>query len=147
MIDNYRSQMLRSLVVNVPTSVDNFTTSPTVGIKINSAHFLQSIFKITMSLSIFMTLSCLVISCFLLPLQNKNNILQDTAKTITNKKFNLLVNLQEATTYTKLFSASSLLSFVDPDEVIHVSNKQLALVQSKKKIKINNYPPLQFAGF
>ena len=149
-----RNQMLKSLVLNVPTSVDSFSTSPTIskvfsfplGIKVSSTTLIKSIFNLIFFLSIMMTVTCFLLLSFYLPIQAKNYKLYSTAKIITGKKFSLLVNLQEASSYTKLFSASELLSFVDPEEVIHVNNNNSRYTQIKKTLKIK-YPSIQFAGF
>lgn len=142
-----KRQMLKALVLNPPYKVDGFTTSPKVRLKADIYTICKSTFNIMLSLSIFMTITCFFVFSFYLPLQNQNTRLLNTAKSITNKKLSLLVNLQEVSNFSKLFSNTDSFSLVDPKEVIYVNSNPQYSRQSKSHVVINRYPSIQFAGF
>ena len=72
----------------------------------------------------------------------------NTAKVLTNEKYSLLANLQEASNYNKLFTNSESLKLKDTNEIIHLANTQEILNQTNKNlIVLNKYPSILFSGF
>ena len=150
-----KRQMLSSLVLNPPYSIDGFTTAPKIskvlsfplGVKVNSGTLFKSVFNLVFSLSIFMMVACVFVFSFYLPIQNQNTKLVSTAKSIANKKLSLLADLQEASSCNKLFSSASSFSFVDPQEIIHINASSRSVEQARKPITFSKYPSIQFSGF
>ena len=148
--------MLSSLVINTPYKFDGHTTSPKVaktltlpfGIRLSSATLLIFGKKLFFSSSIFMALSCILLTCLYLPIEKHNLQVINSAKSLTNEKYYLLQNLQESSSYNKLFSNSGTYSLNDAQEVIKIKPLQNNdTTQKKKFISINKYPSIQFSGF
>ena len=99
----YNNQILSSLVLNPPYKVDGYTTSPKIsktltlpfGIRLSSALLLKLILRFTFSMSLFMAISCICLTCLYLPIEKHNNQLITSAKSLTNEKYYLLHTLQE----------------------------------------------------
>lgn len=150
-----QNQILRSLVLNPPYRIDGFTTSPKIskvfsfpyGLRIDSHAFFRSIFQLVFMLSLFMSISCVFLLCFYLPIQNQNVELFNTAKNITNKKLALLVDIQEASSYSKLFSSATSLSLIDAKEIIHINKPTHNVKGFESPITFSKYPSIRFSGF
>lgn len=150
------NQAFSSLVLNPPYRIDSFSTSPKIakildfpfGIRLDIPTILRFIHKLTMSMALFMTISCISIFCFYLPLDKQNTKLFNEAKSLTSEKYSLLVNLHEASTYNKLYSNVDNYSLKDTKEIIHVeSNVENPAKKETTLITFNKYPSVQFAGF
>ncbi len=71
-----RRQVLSSLVLNVPYRVEGFDTAPKIsklltfpfGIRIDSLLLYKYIFKFVSGMSVLMVATCILITCFYLPL-------------------------------------------------------------------------------
>lgn len=157
-INNFSSgnQILSSLVVNPPYKTDGFTTSPTIpkildlplGVRINSAVLVRSFLQLMISLTAFMLSASVCICCFYLPVENQNNQLTSEIRTLTNQNLGLLANLQETTSYNRLFSGADALSLVDSEETIYINaNTTSTPKQIKRALSFKKYPSIQFAGF
>ena len=156
-----RSQVLSSLVINTPFPVDKLTTSPQItkiftfplGLRIDSATLVKAIFNFIFSMSIFMTIASLFTLSFYLPLQKQNFQLITSAKSLANQQFSLKANLQEVTSYNKLFSNAKNLSLKDSENIIRIPKNTLDNIKTNKPISgnhlitINKYPSIQFSGF
>ena len=148
--------MLSSLVINPPYKVDGFTTAPKIsklltfpfGIRITYPLLFRLAFQLVLSVSIFMTVSCVSLICFSLPLQKKNFELLHTAKSLSSQKYLLLANLKEVSSYSNLFSTAETYSLKDAMEVYYAQTNNL---ESQKEniqyITFNGYPSIQFSGF
>ena len=149
--------VLSSLVVNVPYSVDSYTTAPKIsklltfpfGIRIDAASLFRLTYQGIILSTLFMTIASLSILCFYLPLQKQNEELFTTAKSLTNKKFSLLVKVQEASSYNKLFSNANTFSLKDTQETIYLNktNQNTGTETPKSLISFNKYPSIQFSGY
>ena len=157
-INNFPSgnQILSSLVVNLPYKTDGFTTSPTIpkildlplGFRINSAILVRYFLQLMISLTAFMLSASVCILCFYLPVENQNKKLTSEIQTLTNQNLGLLANLQETTSYNRLFSNADSLSFVDSKETIYINANAInAPKQIKRSLAFKKYPSIQFAGF
>lgn len=150
-----RSQVLSSLVLNLPYKVDGYTTSPKIskliafpfGIKVDSYFLYRNAFHIMFSLLLIMAISCVSVICIYVPLNHHNVQLFDTVRSQTNERFALLAELQEASSYSKLFSGARLLSFEDPKEIIRVNSGDQLLQKFKVYTTYNEYPSVRFVGF
>ena len=150
-----RNQVLNSLVLNTPSLVDSFTTSPKIskvlsfpfGIKISGEALTKLILKSVTSSVILMTIVSVICLCAYTPLETENSALLMDTKSLINKQYLLIARSQEAATYETLFKNASTLSLKDPEEVIHVKGSQNFSNSYKKNINFNKYPKLQFAGF
>jgi len=148
--------ILSSLVINTPYKFDESTTSPRIG-KVFSLPFgfradalaiFKTSFQFVFSVSLFMAVSSIFIMSLYLPLQAQNNSMLKSAKSLTNKQFSLQANLQETSSYTKLYTNAEGFSLKDSEEVIHVNNLAPVNIEEKENlITFNKYPTLQFAGF
>ncbi len=149
-----RNQRLSSLVINTPYKVDSYTTSPRIaklltfpfGLRIDSYSLMKLVFKGVYSMSLLMLLSSLCLIGVYLPVQNQNNQLFSTAKSLTNQKLVLLAKLNETTTYNKLFSNADSLSLKDSEEIIHIRKNQ-STYKPNKSITFKKYPSIEFSGF
>ena len=147
--------MLSSLVLNPPYKIDGFTTSPKIskilnlpyGLRIDSSLLIKVFCQGVLSMALFMAVSSMLIFCFYLPIQKQNNELLKTVKSLTNEKYILLANLQEASSYTKLFPRAEMYSLKDTKEIIHVQNSANNLAKDTTLIALNKYPSIQFSGF
>ncbi|MBI3591869.1 MAG: hypothetical protein HY094_10885 [Candidatus Melainabacteria bacterium] len=152
-----RNQILSSLVLNPPYKIDGFTTSPKIskifsfpfGLRIDSYLLFKFIFQFMLSMSLFMTVSCFLILCFYLPIEKQNNKLLNTTRSLTSERYSLLANLQEASTYKKLFLNADIYSLKDAKKIIYIKQSGIK-VQDKEDSRLiasSNYPVIQFAGF
>lgn len=148
--------MLSSLVINPPYKVDGYTSSPKVsktltlpfGIRLTSALLLKLALKFTFSMSLFMALSCICLTCLNLPIEKQNNLLISSAKSLTNEKYYLLQDLQETSSLSKLFSNAESSSLKDAEQVIYAKAAVNSTnTKQNKLIAINKYPSIQFSGF
>ena len=148
--------ILSSLVINTPYKFDESTTSPRIG-KVFSLPFgfradalaiFKTSFQFVFSVSLFIAVSSFFLISLYFPLQPQNNLLLTSAKRLTNKKFSLQANLQETSSYTKLYTNAEGFSLKDSQEVIHVNNISPIVAEEKENlITFNKYPTLQFAAF
>ena len=152
------NQVLSSLVINPPYKVDGFTTSPKIskllnlpfGVRIDSSLLLKLVYQGVISMSLLMTAACILILSISLPIQKENNYLLSSAKSMTNEKYYLLANLQEVSSYNKLFSGAKQYSLKDTNQIIHIQNNnktQDKFSETPRLIALNKYPSFQFAGF
>ncbi|GEM_PF-1999816 len=147
-------QHLASLVLNPPYKVDGYTTSPRVskllsfpfGIRISRVDFIKHSFQLILSMSLLMLVSSIFISCICLPIEAHNNNLITTAKDLTKEKYLLQGNLEETSTYNRLFSNAEILSLKDTENVIYLSSNNIPEVSTTEPL-LNKYPLIQFAGF
>lgn len=149
--------MLSSLVINPPYKVDGHTTSPKVaktltlpfGIRLSSATLFILTKKFFFSSSLFMAMSCVFLTCLYLPLEKHNLRVINSAKSLTNEKYYLLQNLQESSSYNKLFSNLGIYSLKDAQEIIQIKSSLSKTTTQKKNrfVSINKYPSIQFSGF
>ncbi len=151
-----RTQVLNSLVINTPYKFDGYTSAPKIakvftlpfGIRANTITILRAGFQFVFSASLFMVISSFLIMSLYLPLQNQNVLMLKNAKSLTNYQFSLEAKLQEASSYTKLFSNADNLSLVDSEQILRVNSNSNNLSEEKQNlITINKYPSLQFSGF
>ena len=149
-----RNRALSSLVINTPYKVDSYTTSPRIaklltfpfGLRIDSYSLVRLAFKGMLSMSLLMLVTSMCLVGVYLPVQNQNNELFSAAKSLTNEKLVLLANLNETTTYNKLFSNANSLSLKDSDEIIHIRKNQYAY-KPNKTVVFKKYPSIEFSGF
>lgn len=142
------SQVLSSLVLNPPYKVDGFTTSPKIGLRLDAALLFRHAFNLMTSLTVFMAVSCLLILCISLPIQHQNNQLIQNAKTLTNNKLIHTVKIQEASSYSKLYTSAAAFSYKDAEEIIQIAQTaNTNTTNTKKLISFNKYPSIQFSGF
>lgn len=150
------NQVLSSLVLNPPYKFDGLTTSPKIskilsfpfGLRIDSSLIYKFVIQFAVSIPMLMTVSSLLLPCIYLPVEKQNTKLLTTAKSLTNEKLSLLVNLQEASSYNKLFSKLDAYPLKDTTNIIHVqTDNEDTTKQSTKVISFNKYPSVQFAGF
>ncbi len=148
--------MLSSLVINPPYKIDGYTSSPKVsktltlpfGIRLTSALLSRLALRFTFSMSLFMALSCICLTCLNLPIEKQNNSLISSAKSLTNEKYYLLQELQETSSLSKLFSNAESNSLKDAEQVIYAkSAANNTNTKQNKLIAINKYPSIQFSGF
>ncbi len=148
--------MLSSLVINPPYKIDGYTSSPKVsktltlpfGIRLSSALLLKLVLRFTFSMSLFMALSCICLTCLNLPIEKQNNLLVNSAKSLTNEKYYLLQDLQETSSLNKLFSSAESSSLKDAEQVIYAKAPiNSTNTKQNKLIAINKYPSIQFSGF
>ena len=151
-----QAQVLSSLVINTPYKFDGNTTSPRIskvfsfpfGIRTDAISIFKGGFKLVSSMSLFMIISCVLVLSLYLPLQAQNNVMLSSAKTLTSKQISLQANLQEESSYTKLFTSLDNLELMDSKETVHVNNtKGNTRVESRDLITFSKYPSLQFSGF
>ena len=148
------NQILSSLVINPPYAIDGLTTSPKIskilsfplGIKVDSGLLFKSTFFLVLNTLIFMALSCLLIICFYLPIQNQNAHLFNNAKSLANQKLINLTKIQEVTNYNNLFSNANLYSLTDPEEIIRINRTEQPQIIAQTKT-FNKYPSIQFSGY
>lgn len=148
------SQYLTSLVLNPPYRIDDYTTSPRVskilsfpfGIKISRVDFIKQFFQFIFSMSLFMLTACILIFCIYLPIEASNNSLITTAKNLTKEKYLLQGNLEESSTYNKLFTNADFLSLKDSENIIYLTTNN-RIEKAGVKSFLNKYPLIQFAGF
>ena len=150
------NQVLSSLVLNTPFKVDAFTTAPRVpkildfpfGLKIDSYILFKSTFYLVSSLALLMTFTCILITCFYLPIQNHNSQLFNSAKSLTNRNLTLLVKMQESSNYNTLFKNASNFTLKDSEETIHINNNTIIPEnENTKLLSFNRHPVIQFSGF
>ena len=149
-----RNQALSSLVINTPYKVDSYTTSPRIaklltfpfGLRIDSYSLVKLVFKGMLSMSLLMLVTSMCLVGVYLPVQNQNNELFSAAKSLTNEKLVLLANLNETTTYNKLFSNANSLSLKDTDQIIHIRKNQYSY-KPNKTVVFKKYPSIEFSGF
>ena len=148
--------MLSSLVINPPYKIDGYTSSPKVsktltlpfGIRLTSALLSRLALRFTFSMSLFMALSCICLTCLNLPIEKQNNSLISSAKSLTNEKYYLLQELQETSSLSKLFSNAESNSLKDAEQVIYAKSAvNNTNTKQNKLIAINKYPSIQFSGF
>lgn len=145
--------VLSSLVVNVPYSVDSYTTAPKIsklltfpfGVRIDTLSLASIIFKLIISLSSFMLVASTCIIAICLPIQSQNFQLHSAIETLTNQKLGLIATLQESTDCNRLFANADTFSLKDSEEVLHINNT--SAIKSANKLKIKNYASLEFVGF
>lgn len=149
-----RNQALSSLVINTPYKVDSYTTSPRIaklltfpfGLRIDSYSLMKMVFKGMLSSSVVMLIFSLCLIGVYLPVQNQNNQLYSATKSLTNQNLVLLSDLNETTTYNKLFSGADSLALKDTEEVIHIKKKQ-AEYKTNKSFTFKKYPTVEVSGF
>lgn len=151
-----QAQVLSSFVINTPYKFDEHTTSPRVakvfsfpfGVRTDAISIFKGSFKFISSMSLFMIVSCILVLSLYLPLQAQNNLMLNNAKTLTSKQISLQANLQEESSYTKLFTSLDKLELMDSEETVHVNNiKNNTKIENRNLITFNKYPSLQFSGF
>ncbi len=151
-----KRQVLSSLVLNLPYKTDSLTTAPKVsklltfpfGIKINAAELVRLTFQFISSMTFLMTATSLLILCIYLPVQYQNDSMLNTAKVLTNEKYSLLANVQEASNYNRLFTNSENLKLNDVNEIIYVpTTKETLNHNDRNLITLNKYPSVLFSGF
>ncbi len=148
-------QLLSSLVINTPYTIDHFTTAPQVsklftlplGIQIDSPTLFKSLFNVLVSICLIMLLVCIVTFSIYLPIQNQNIQMLNSAKSMGNQQLALEVKLQETTSYNKLLSQASILSLKDAKDIMHLGNGLIKGIKSSKIIIVNQYPSILFSGF
>ncbi len=155
--ENYieRQQGLSSLVVNVPYKINGFDTAPKIsklltfpfGIRIDSQLLFKSVFKLVFSMNILMTVACVLTTCVYLPLKYQNVQMNKDIKSLTNKQFALQAEVQNTSTYNRLFSSADNLKFEDSQEIVHVRNNDYPITQAKSAVVFNRYPEIHFSGF
>lgn len=151
-----QAQVLSSLVINTPYKFDEHTTSPRIskvfsfpfGIRTDAISLFKTSFRFVSSMSLFMIVSCVIGLSLYLPLQAQNNVMLSNAKTLTSKQIALQANLQEESSYTKLFTNLDKLELMDSEQTLHVNNiENTTVVENNNLITFNKYPSLQFSGF
>lgn len=151
-----QAQVLSSFVINTPYKFDGSTTSPRIakvfslpfGVRADAISIFNGSFKFISSMSLFMIVSCALVLSLYLPLQAQNNLMLSSAKTLTSKQISLQANLQEESSYTKLFTSLDKLELMDSEETVHVNNiKNNTKIENRNLITFNKYPSLQFSGF
>ena len=152
-----RNQVLSSLVLNPPYKIDGLTTSPKIskilsfpfGLRIDSYLLFKLVFQFMSSMSLFMAVSCFLILCFYLPIEKQNKNLLNTTKSLTSEQYSLLANLQEASTYSKLFSNADAYLLKDAKKIIYIKQQNFKIKDKEDPTLIasNKYPSIQFAGF
>ncbi len=148
-------QLLSSLVMNTPYTVDHLTTSPQItrfltlplGIKLESSNLLRPVFKLLSTLCVGMTMVCLFTVAINFPIQNLNNQLLGNIKSLSNQRLGLKVKLQETTNYKKLIANANALSLSDTENIAYLNIGQSKEVQPDKKIIPHKYPTIFFSGF
>ena len=152
----YKRQGLSSLVLNLPYTVDGFTTAPKIakilslplGIKIEKQAALRCFFGSLFLLILLMTVSCLLALSITIPVQIQNKQLTKNTQRLTYKRLTNIAKVQEASSYNKLFQTAKTLSLKDPQEVIYIKSNAENTSQNQKKLaNIVKYPSFQFAGF
>lgn len=150
------SQVLSSLVLNPPYKFDGLTTSPRIprtltfpfGIRLDSQLLLKLSFQFILSMSSFMVISCALIFCFYLPVEKQNEQLTKAIKSLTNENYSLLANLEEVSSYNKLFFNAEKYSFKDAGIIFYsAASDDNYNKPNKKIISFNKYPSIQFSGF
>ena len=152
----YKRQELSSLVLNLPYAIDGYTSAPKIGkvlslpfgIRIEKQAVLRYVFSLLFSMTLIMTLSCLLVLSISIPVQFQNKQFTKSTQRLTNKRLINTAKVQEATSYNKLFLTAETLSLKDPEEVIHIqtNSKNINKIQ-KKPTNVIKYPSIQFAGF
>ena len=151
-----RRQGLSSLVLNVPYRVEGFDTAPKIsklltfpfGIRIDSLSLYQYIFKFISGMSVLMASTCILITCFYLPIKYQNMEMSTDARILTNKQFALLAKVQETSSYNKLFTSANSLNLEDSKEVVILRNNNTFTANKKTKSDtFNKYPSIHFSGF
>ena len=156
--ENYiqKQQVLSSLVVNVPYRVDGFNTAPKIsklltfpfGIRINSFLLFKSTYRFILFVSMLMTITCVLVMCFYLPVQYQNNEMSKNARSLINKRFALLAKVQETSSYNKLFTTAVNCNLEDSKEVIRLQdNSQYIAKEPKSFSAFSKYPTIHFSGF
>ncbi len=148
-------QLLSSLVINAPYTIDRFTTAPQVsklftlplGIQVNSATLFKSLFNVLVSICLIMLLVCITTFSIYLPIQNQNIQMLNSAKSMGNQQLALKVKLQETTSYNKLLSQASILSLKDAEDIVHLGNGLIKGIKYSKLVVVNQYPSILFSGF
>ena len=151
--DNY-STRLNSLVINTPYKFDSYTTAPKIskllsfpfGVRVDVESLINLLLRGFFSSALLMLVSSIFLVGICLPIQGQNKELITSTKRLTNKKFELLFNLQEATNYNKLFLKAKSFSMKDSDEVLHINGKPNSEI-SKEFIIYRKYPYMEFSGF
>ena len=151
-----KQQVLSSLVLNVPYTVDGFDSAPKIsklltfpfGIRIDSYLLFKYTYQFISSMSILMTATCILISCIYLPVKYQNIEMSRNAKTLTNKQFALLAKVQETSSYNKLFNSAVNLKLEDSKEIIRLqNNNQYRSEEPQINTSSNKYPSIHFSGF
>ena len=95
-----------------------------------------------------MASTCILITCFYLPIKYQNMEMSTNARILTNKQFALRAKVQETSSYNTLFTNANNLNLEDSKEVINLRNNEyLATEQSKGINTFNKYPSIHFSGF
>jgi len=147
-------QHLASLVLNPPYKVDGSTSSPRVskllnfpfGIRISRVDFFKHSFRLILSMSLLMLITSIFISFACLPIEAQNNKLITSAKNLTKEKYLLEGNLQETSSYNRLFSSAESLLLKDTENIIYLSSNNIPEAYTTEPL-LNKYPLIQFAGF
>ncbi len=151
-----RRQVLSSLVLNVPYRVEGFDTAPKIsklltfpfGIRIDSLLLYKYIFKFVSGMSVLMVATCILITCFYLPLKYQNIEMSKNARMLTNKQFALLAKVQETSSYNKLFTNANSLRLEDSKEIINLRNNTYSSTEQSGTFKtFSKYPSIHFSGF
>lgn len=144
---------LASLVVNPPYQFDPYSSAPKIskllsfpfGIKLDSASFLQLLFRGLSMATAILLISSIFLTAVSLPIKGQNVNLYSDTKMLAREKFSLLFNIQETISYNKLFSISRNLAMKDSEETLYTNSIDEEL---KREFTFNKKSQdMQFSGF